>query len=146
LVESNQAFIHNLTSVDIAKEIWQPLLLIAILLFPIDIAVRRLKLDRSSLRSIINKVAGFFPLQKEIENDFPEATEQMEKLIAARNRAQQQQQRDSIEIIHKNLDYGGENPDRKPPSPIEPPEQPDPSKKDTLSRLKEAKRRVRDED
>jgi len=146
LVESNQAFIHNLTSVDIAKEIWQPLLLIAILLFPIDIAVRRLKLDRSSLRSIMNKVAGVFPLRKEIENDLTEATEQMEKLFTARNRAQQQQQRDPIEIIHKNLDYGGENPDRKPPSPIEPPGQPDPSTKDTLSRLKEAKRRIRHED
>ena len=53
LTEPVAAFIHNLPSLSNAKEIWGPLLLIAILLFPFDVAVRRLRVNRQDLQNII---------------------------------------------------------------------------------------------
>lgn len=46
LLEPTQAFLHNLPSTAQAREIWQTLLLIAALLFPVDVALRRLVFKR----------------------------------------------------------------------------------------------------
>jgi hypothetical protein len=43
------AFTHNLPSVPSARQIWQSLLLMAALLFPIDVAIRRLSVNKKDL-------------------------------------------------------------------------------------------------
>jgi len=44
------AFLHNLPATDLAREIWGKLLLIAALLFPLDVAVRRVTLGARDFR------------------------------------------------------------------------------------------------
>lgn len=50
LADPLAAFIHNLPAADFAREIWRPLLMIVALLFPMDIAVRRVMFSPSDLR------------------------------------------------------------------------------------------------
>ena len=45
-----QVFLHNLPSAESAREIWRPLLLLVALLFPLDVAIRRVLFSRSDLQ------------------------------------------------------------------------------------------------
>jgi hypothetical protein len=50
LSEPEAAFVHNLPTIDQAREVWAPLLLMAALLFPLDVALRRVMLGPRDLR------------------------------------------------------------------------------------------------
>jgi uncharacterized membrane protein/Mg-chelatase subunit ChlD len=47
LIEPTAAFLKTLPAADLAREIWRPLLVIVALLFPLDIAIRRVMLSSS---------------------------------------------------------------------------------------------------
>lgn len=89
LQNAQDAFAHNLTSSSYAVEIWRPLLLIAILLFPIDVALRRLninKQDISKARSWVGeKIRG---KSKEDKKE----TKILEGLFDAKDRAKSRQE------------------------------------------------------
>ena len=61
LLEPLAAFLHNLPTADRAREVWRALLLIAALLFPLDVAVRRVTLGPSDLRRAIAWASARLP-------------------------------------------------------------------------------------
>lgn len=61
LAESADAFVQNLPSIPSTREIWLPLLILAALLFPIDVGVRRLTLRRKDLSQAADWVKSALP-------------------------------------------------------------------------------------
>jgi hypothetical protein len=64
LLEPLMAFLHNLPAADRAREVWQALLLLAALLFPLDVAVRRVMLGSSDLRKALAWVQQRLPTRR----------------------------------------------------------------------------------
>lgn len=124
LEQAEQAFEKNLASVSRAQEIALPLLLLALLLLPLDIAVRRLLLRRSDF-------TGPFARRQATSSQAPAST-----TLAGMQRAR--------ERSAARLDR------RDKPSPTPPPFNPDPpaasdnaNAEDRLARLREARERAR---
>ncbi len=65
LTEPVSAFLHNIDSTASTREIWQPLLLIVALLFPLDVAIRRVILGRSDTMMATNWVKNRLPRIKQ---------------------------------------------------------------------------------
>jgi len=61
LLEPMAAFLHNLPTADRAREVWRSLLLIAAVLFPLDVAVRRVMLGPRDLRRAVVWVSARLP-------------------------------------------------------------------------------------
>jgi hypothetical protein len=61
LLEPVAAFLHNLPAADRAREVWRSLLLIAALLFPLDVAVRRVMLGPRDLRRAVAWASARLP-------------------------------------------------------------------------------------
>ena len=82
------AFLHNLNSTRASQPIWQWLLLIAVLLFPFDIAVRRLIITRQDMlraREWIFKRLDF--RQNATSLQVPQSSPRMQTLLKAKERA-----------------------------------------------------------
>ncbi|HUT19722.1 MAG TPA: hypothetical protein VM366_11220, partial [Anaerolineae bacterium] len=90
LVEPLNAFLHDLPSADRAREVWRPLLLAVALLFPVDVAVRRLVLGRRDIRKAIEwlRVHSPFPGRRAEER-----VPVLGQLFAARDRARVRRER-----------------------------------------------------
>ncbi len=84
-----KAFLHNLRPAASAREIWQPLLLIAALLFPIDVALRRLIITRTDLHKAQTWVSARLPWFPNQENSYGPAL--FGQLFQARQRAREKQ-------------------------------------------------------
>ncbi len=133
-----RAFVHDLQSVAGAREIWWPLLLAAALLFPLDVAVRRLVITRSDLRRarvwVINRLPG-----RKAEGGVSGPVV-LGDLFRARERARRRTDaRAGRKPPAPSDPVPGENPPagEDAPPPAEPPA-------DTLARLREAKKRRKD--
>jgi uncharacterized membrane protein len=140
LLEPAAAFIHNLPSADRAREFWAPLLLIVALLFPLDVALRRVMLGPGDVRKGITSLRERLPARREMVSQRERA---LGRLFEARDRVRGR--RPSAEA--------------PPPTPAEPPAEPTPSppsrqetepapppasaSNDSLARLREAKKRAR---
>lgn len=162
LAEPDRVFIHNLPAAARSLEIWHPLLLIVALLFPIDIALRRLTVTKRDIE------AGRLWLRKWMRKWFKKAPQSAANirpeifgsLFLARNRARSSQQpshplqekgfqvdRDAEQgALKQNGEQTAPLPDQAfPESPVISEEQ-NPSQQDTLLRLKEAKKRANKND
>ncbi len=138
LPEPAAAFLHNLPTADRAREFWAPLLLIVALLFPLDVALRRVMLGPQDLRR------GAAWLRERLPSR-PEA--------ATRERALGHlfEARDRVRGRRSGADAETPSPrPSEPPSPsstkeVEPatPPTPQPPTEDSLTRLREAKKRAR---
>ncbi len=60
ILEPLNAFLHNLPAADYAREIWRPLLLLAALLFPLDVGLRRLAVGKEDLAKAQEKLRVTF--------------------------------------------------------------------------------------
>lgn len=86
LAQPKDAFAHTQVARDIASPIWQYLLILATLLLPFDIAVRRLVISRYELRRAATRVQGWFGgLRKPAVE--PERVEALGRLHQAKRRA-----------------------------------------------------------
>ena len=164
LLEPLSAFVHNLPAADLAREIWRPLLLLAAILFPLDVALRRLSISRSDLeKARIWLKERLAPQARRTTSDQPQL---LGRLFAARDRARQRpsteegqepasaDRRSSENAAALEMEKGiretkeaPEKPSSAPPSsgyaqnnatrpaPDEP--------QDSLARLREAKKRAR---
>lgn len=129
------AFVHNLPAADRAREIWVPLLLAVTLLFPLDVALRRVMLGPRDLGKGLAQLRERLPARR-LRPARPEQA--LRRLFAARDRARGR---------HRPPDPG----DSPPVEPsISPPPTADaegtpspPSSDDALARLREAKKRAR---
>jgi Ca-activated chloride channel family protein len=61
LEEPLQAFVHNLPSAERARDVWRGLLLAAALMFPLDVGVRRLALNRRDFQKALHWLRGRWP-------------------------------------------------------------------------------------
>jgi len=143
LSEPMAAFLHNLPAADRAREIWGTLLLVAALLFPLDVAVRRVMLGSRDLR----KAAIW--LQEQLPAHRKKVTRQepaLSQLFQARDRVRVRRARQaSPPPASPGVSHGEPSPN--PPEPQAEPGEPltTPSAladDDALSRLRKAKRRA----
>ena len=141
------AFVHNLTSTTFAMEIWRPLLLFTALLFPFDVAVRRLIFTKNDLKIVYSKI-------RELIQTKPREKAQEPKLLGplfrARDRARSRQ---SMEIegekgtgTEPESSTGMSLPDEKPSASREGEKDEENQKVDTIARLREAKKRTQKRD
>ncbi len=139
LIEPAQAFLHNLPAVADAREIAHTLLMIAALLFPLDVALRRVTLSPRNWRKALAWAKERFPSQTGRERSAPQV---FVNLFAARDRTRQRQ-KSSVpppEIVQGQV--------APPPPAVQPPEtKPDstptpPAPDDAFARLREAKKRA----
>lgn len=84
LEEALQAFVHDLPSADRAREIWRPLLLAAALLFPLDVAVRRVVVGRREVQRALEWLRAHNPIGR---GRAAEGQRILGQLFAARDRA-----------------------------------------------------------
>jgi Ca-activated chloride channel family protein len=143
LAEPLHAFLHDLPSADRAREIWRPMLLAVALLFPVDVAVRRLVLGRRDMREAIEwlRVHSPFPGRGAGERE-----PMLGQLFAARDRARVRRERAaSREPTEEPMPADA----RAAPQGLAKPQQDRPAgvgavgPEDTLARLRRAKGRAR---
>ncbi len=103
------AFEHTLRAQRASSPIWMPLLIAAVLLLPLDIAVRRLVVTRRDLQRAWDAVFGV------AANATQETSERMSSLFTARERAREQMGgqpaarsgADTVSALHRNRDDAG---------------------------------------
>jgi uncharacterized membrane protein len=134
LVSPGEAFIHNLPSASFAIEIWRKLLLAVALLFPLDVAIRRLIFDREDMLKAWNRVGNLFNRTARKQPDEPRV---LKNLFEARDRARK------AGLIEKpELDQVIEK--REPVESVEEKSTTStPQNQDTLARLRQAKKRAK---
>ncbi len=123
-----RAFVHDLQAVAGAREIWWPLLLIAALLFPLDVAVRRLVITRNDLRRARAWIGERLPGRKTQAG--PSGPVVLGDLFRARDRARRQTGRGQSVA-----------PPVEPRKEGQQPQPPQAEESDTFARLREAKKR-----
>jgi hypothetical protein len=133
------AFVHNLPSADRAREIWGTLLLIVALLFPLDVALRRVMLGPRDFAKAVSWLRMRLPLQGTMAGRRERA---LGRLFQARDRVRQRHTRAETpppvpsEAPAQSTPVPPETRDAEPaPSP--------PSSDDALARLRQAKKRAR---
>jgi hypothetical protein len=149
LLEPAQAFLHNLPAADSAREIWRTLLLIAALLFPLDVALRRVMISRRDVQTARTWVSERLPWRKTVAQE--RGAPVLGQLFNARDRARQQTQRESADRDPAagqpaaNPTLRPAEPKAQPPSTApQPPEKPKAvEEEDAMARLREAKKRAR---
>ena len=64
LTDPLAVFLHNLPTADFSREIWRPLLFIVVLLFPLDVAVRRVMLGAADFSKAVEWVKDRLPFRR----------------------------------------------------------------------------------
>jgi hypothetical protein len=153
LPEPVAAFVHNLPTTDRAREIWGTLLLVVALLFPLDVAARRVMLGTQDVRRAVAWLRERLPARRKRA---AERERVLGRLFQARARAQERRARTEAPPSSATrpgppatlgTDAGqapGEVPTEPSPSLPEgsPPDEGPPQ---SLTRLREAKKRARRE-
>ena len=140
LLDPVQAFLHNLPSTDTAREIWRALLMLAALLFPLDVALRRVMVSRRDWQNarawVVERLPGR-PAQR------PEQPA-LGNLFSARERARKRTERGERPANAPSPTQSQTAPqEEQPPAEApKPPSKPE-TQEDSLARLREAKRRAR---
>jgi hypothetical protein len=141
LAEPADAFAHNLPAADRAEDVWRGLLLVVALLFPLDVALRRVLLGRQDVAKASAWLRGRLPAARQR----PARRERtMGQLWQARDRARVRQARTRPGASPPPPEQAG--PGQPPPPPAEGEEEappPAPGADDALARLREAKERAR---
>jgi Ca-activated chloride channel homolog len=138
--EIAQIFLHNLPAAQLAREIWRPLLLIVALLFPLDIALRRVMFGRSDYA----RAGGW--IQERMPRRRPSRIEgrALGNLFQARERARHRRAGEDQPEARTAPPEEGKPPSApaKTPPPARP-SRPKEESGDTLDRLRKAKKRAR---
>jgi hypothetical protein len=144
-----EAFLHNLPSSDTAREIGRTLLLIAALLFPIDVAIRRVMFSRRDMQTARAWVIERLPWQRAASTRGEPPV--LGQLFNARERARRKTtaRGEAANLPQPARPAAGSSqpppvegsPPAAPPSSPAPPGESPPV--DSFSRLREAKRRAR---
>jgi hypothetical protein len=147
LAEPIAAFIHNLEATAKAREIWQPLLLIVAILFPLDVAIRRVMLGRSDYEKATVWIRAHLPWQGRLERReqrMRETDKRMGGLFAARDRARQRQLRGEQDSDNKVMNQqSDQGTGTQQPQDVGATKPQSDDTGDTLSRLRDAKKRAR---
>lgn len=134
------AWLHNLPSASFAKEIWRPILIAVALLFPLDVAIRRLVFGKKEIQEARGWLGERLrPAKVPASEDAPKV---LGSLFEARDRARSRrvddEEKESKPIIQTE--------DKEKPAKPSDKKEPEQESQDTFSRLQEAKRRARKRD
>ncbi len=135
LAEPAAAFADNLPFVGAVQEIWDVLLLIVVLLFPLDIALRRVMLEPG----LLGRLAARLGLRHAEHPAAEPAEPVLGTLVRARDRARRRQSRQTAADVSTTPTV--EDQPIASPGDVEKPDEA--SSTDSLARLREAKRRAR---
>jgi uncharacterized membrane protein len=142
-----QAFLHNLPSADSAREIGRILLLIAALLFPIDVALRRVMVSRREWQLARAWIINHLPWKPVVTGSGEPRV--LGQLFAARERARKRtyQPPEDFDLQRGNIPSAppSESPQAQSPGPSIDPggNATDTPTADSIARLREAKKRAR---
>jgi uncharacterized membrane protein/Mg-chelatase subunit ChlD len=139
LIEPAAAFIKNLPAADIAREIWRPLLIIVALLFPIDIAIRRVIFSSSDYKKAVLWLQKRMPSRS---RRIARESHALDYLFQARQRVRQRLPSSQKNDLKPHTGKTGDQSPRERPQDTQAPAAPTASE-DTLTRLRDAKRRAR---
>jgi uncharacterized membrane protein/Mg-chelatase subunit ChlD len=140
-----EVFMHNLPAVDFAREIWRPLLLIVALLFPLDIAIRRVMFGRQDYA----KAAGWLRERLASRRLRTAQGRALGNLFQARERARHRRLSSPEESaqVKEDRPTPPASPTQEAAKPAKSPSRPgDEENVDTLERLRKAKKRARRDD
>jgi hypothetical protein len=150
LLEPLAAFAHNLTSADRAREVWRGLLLAAALLFPLDVALRRLTVGARDVRRAWAKVWKWAQARLPSGRGATAPRERaLGRLFEARRRGQARTTRadasPNAEGIRQSAESRASGAEDVPAPTQSDPDGTSPTteSEDSLARLREAKRRAR---
>jgi uncharacterized membrane protein len=115
LNEPLAAFAHNLPSAARAREIWAPLLLLVALLFPLDIAIRRVMLSPADLRKAQLWLLDRLPWRQRAAAQ-GRGERALGQLFAARDRARQRQERSQETLFEADQNQGQTQPPESQPA------------------------------
>ncbi len=138
------AFVHNLPTADRAQEIWGTCLLVVALLFPLDVAVRRVMLGPQDWRKALDWLRQRLPARRAGMAGRERA---LTRLFQARDRARERRARSEAPALSQvegpptPAPPFNETSEERPAPPPSPPSAP--SDADALARLREAKKRAR---
>jgi len=150
LAEPVQAFLHNLPAQSSAREIWRGLLLAAAILFPVDVALRRVMFSRRDMQQLRTWIIEHLPGRPALRGE--RETPLLGQLFSARERArrrtgQRSEPQGGADAPASTTTY---SPPPAPSSGEQPPQsqpQQTPStpagETDAFARLREAKKRAR---
>ena len=147
-------FLHDRQKTFQPRDLWESLLQFAIILFTLDVGVRRIQIGRDEWLRAMRVLRSWLFFWRGVPRP-PEAQESLEALLARRQQVRSQQTAPSAAarpdlFRPERSDQvplpGGEEPPGSPesatPPPAEPPKPPEPPPASTASRLLEAKRRA----
>ncbi len=153
---TDNTFLHDRQKTYQARDLWEWLLRLGVLLFPLDVAVRRIQLEREEMQRMWRRVRGWiFFWQGEARE--PEAEESLAALLSRRDQVRSSQtapanQPPSADLFRPQkpvtLPPDPNSPTGQPPPGISPPKPPEaegaakPEAASTTSRLLDAKRRA----
>jgi uncharacterized membrane protein len=154
---TDNPFLHDRLKTYQPRDLWEWMLRFAILLFPLDVGVRRIQLDREEMRRVWERLLGWLPFIRQTTRK-PEADEALTALLARREQVRATQTAPAAE---PNPDlfrpsgvpttplpgFTSAQPEARHPvdsEPQSPEAAPKPAEEaSTASRLLEAKRRAR---
>ncbi|MBN1201819.1 MAG: VWA domain-containing protein [Anaerolineae bacterium] len=157
--EPEATFAHNLDQEQAARPIWPIFLLLALILLPFDVAIRRLVITRRDVEKVRSTVAGWFGAEEAAYE--PAAAAHLERLMDAKGRArdvsratQSDEPAEPMPAPRSSLRLGTRRPTRPrrsppPPSSVkrEPSTSaPEPDSDSLAARLLERRRSSPDED
>jgi hypothetical protein len=147
------AFLHDRQKTFQPRDLWEWLLKFAVLMFPLDVAVRRIQLDREEMQRTWRKVRGW--ILRSVPRE-PEAEESLAALLSRREQVRSTQTapaKDPAELFRPQKPAApvgpadatppaGPGPGSPPPPATPGPGEEPPPPTSTTSRLLEAKRRA----
>jgi hypothetical protein len=128
-----QAFVHDLAVAARVREVSMALLLAVALLFPLDVAVRRVMIGGGDVRRAVAWLAARLPARRRAKAGGQQA---LGRLWQARERARERQARSGTRAAADKVPREGPI-EEKPESPVTP------SSAEALERLRKAKERAR---
>jgi hypothetical protein len=139
------AFVHNLPTADRAQEIWRGLLLVVTLLFPLDVALRRVMLGPGDVRKawarLRERLSGRLRTAARPEQPV------LGRLFEAQRRGRERTRRERQDATARRPPQESVELPAQPPGTQPPPRESQPPAAlpddDALARLREAKRRAR---
>jgi hypothetical protein len=141
------AFIHNLPSESYPREIWHGLLILVVILFPLDVAIRRLIIRINDLQKIRIWLHQILPAPPKIDR---EMSPRITRLFQARQRVRDRSgvnKKEEISISATETEWQKQRPFQEIGDETSPPKQDDTvindTQEDVLKRLHDAKKRAR---
>lgn len=153
-IPADNTFLYNRQKTFQPRDLWEWLLKLGVLLFPLDVAVRRIQLDHDEIQRAWRKLRGWIFFWRGVQRE-PEAEESLAALLARREQVRTTQtapaqpqadlfrpQKPVTLPVAQDFSAPVSTPEDEAKPPLEPESEAKPAPTSTTSRLLDAKRRA----